>query len=175
MRCCRPNELVLRSSLRHANRQWEMCFESYCVYIDVEKLSISPPRPWVTMTITGKSSESASVRVAVTDVISVPLGTQCHCARVDYIPLTTTWKLYRLGYLVDSHGSTSAPVSSKPRESVEVLSSFCVPEYTKQGLQFYLSMTLPVRLRTSLLQSSSQRPLQVTEVAVDILQREKCR
>lgn len=81
-----------------------------------------------------------------------------------------------INYLVDSHDSSSASVSSKPSVPAEVLDKIqllvSVPEYTnvKGG-----TLSLILRLRTKDLCQEDCKRLQVTDVAVDILQREKCR
>lgn len=81
-----------------------------------------------------------------------------------------------INYLVDSHDSTFASVSSKPGVPVEVLNKIqllvSVPEYTNVKGS---TLPLTLRLRTKDLCEEDCKRLQVTEVAVDILQREKCR
>lgn len=81
-----------------------------------------------------------------------------------------------INYLVDSHDSTSASDSSKPRVPVEVLNKIqllvSVPEYTNVEDR---TLPLTLRLRTEDLCEEDCKRLQVTEVAVDILQQERCR
>lgn len=81
-----------------------------------------------------------------------------------------------INYLVDSHDSTSTSFSSKPSVPVEVLNKIqllvSVPEYTNVKGS---TLPLTLRLRTKNLCEEDCKRLQVTEVAVDILQREKCR
>ena len=81
-----------------------------------------------------------------------------------------------INYLVDSHDSTSASVSSKPSVPAEVLDKIqllvSVPEYTNVKGS---TLPLTLRLRTKDLCEEDCKRLQVTDVAVDVLQREKCR
>jgi hypothetical protein len=81
-----------------------------------------------------------------------------------------------INYLVDSHYSTSTSVSSKPRVPVEVINKIkllvSVPEYTNVK---DCTLPLTLRLRTKDLCEEDCKRLKVTEVAVNILQREKCR
>ena len=81
-----------------------------------------------------------------------------------------------LNYLVDSYDPTSASGSSKPRVPAEVLNKIhllvSVPEYTNVKGS---TLPLTLRLRTKDLCQEDCKRLQVTDVAVDILQREKCR
>ena len=81
-----------------------------------------------------------------------------------------------INYLVDSHDSTSVPVPNKPRVPAEVLNKIqllvSVPEYADVKGR---TLPLTLRLRTEDLCEEDCKRLQVTDVAVDILQREKCR
>ncbi|KAF8809101.1 hypothetical protein BYT27DRAFT_7094999 [Phlegmacium glaucopus] len=79
-------------------------------------------------------------------------------------------------YLVDSHTSSPASISSKPRMPVEVLNKIqvlaSVPEYANVAGN---TLPLTLRMRTKDLCEEDCKKLQVTEVVVDILQQEKTR
>ena len=81
-----------------------------------------------------------------------------------------------INYFVDSHDSTSVSVSSKPRVPAEVLNKIqllvSVPEYVDVKGH---TLPLTLRLRTKDLCEEDCKRLQVTDVAVDLSQREKCR
>lgn len=81
-----------------------------------------------------------------------------------------------INYFVDSHDSTSDSVSTKPKVPAEVLNKIqllvSVPEYTNVKGS---TLPLTLRLRTKDLCQEDCKRLQITDVAVDILQREKCR
>jgi uncharacterized protein (DUF2384 family) len=81
-----------------------------------------------------------------------------------------------INYLIDSHDTISALVSSKPRVPAEVLNKIqllvSVPEHTNVKGR---TLPLTLRLRTKDLGQDDCKRLQITDVAVDILQREKCR
>lgn len=82
-----------------------------------------------------------------------------------------------INYLVDSHDLTSTTsIPNKPRVPAEVLNKMqllvSVPEYANVKDS---TLPLTIRLRTKDLCEEDCKRLQVTEVAVDIQQREKCR
>ena len=82
-----------------------------------------------------------------------------------------------INYLVDSHDLTSTTsIANKPRVPAEVLNKMqllvSVPEYANVKDS---TLPLTIRLRTKDLCEEDCKRLQVTEVAVDIQQREKCR
>lgn len=81
-----------------------------------------------------------------------------------------------INYLVDSHDLIPVSVSSKPRVPVQVLNKIqvlaSVPEYIDVEGR---SLPLTLRLRTKDLCEQDCKRLQVTEVIIDVLQREKWR
>ena len=81
-----------------------------------------------------------------------------------------------INYFVDSHDSTSNSFLNKPRIPVHILNKIqilaSVPEYVDVKGHI-LPVTL--RIRTKDLCAEDCKRLQVAEVVIDILQREKCR
>ena len=81
-----------------------------------------------------------------------------------------------INYLVDWHDLISTSVASKPRIPVQVLNKIqvlaSVPEYIDVEGR---TLPLTLRLRTKDLCEEDCKRLQVTEVIIDIQQREKCR
>ena len=112
----------------------------------------------------------------LSQVKSAHAQTEIQLCRFISTPRVDTVDPKIINYFVDSDDSTFSSVSSKPRVPAEVLNKIqllvSVPEYSNVK---DCSLPLTLRLRTKDLCQEDCKRLQVTDVSVDILQREKCR